>query len=149
MRKKYNCDIEKEESKETCELNEDEKTTLTAAKDKEWKESVKTDKIRPNPIIVNVSLDDKYKGMTTGEKREVSKKMIDEDAKKDATVIKERVENAIGRNTPLSEELINAPEERSYNEKAWVNKDMKKPLGEVPENIKKVWEDDRKLKKYE
>lgn len=109
MRKKYNCDTEKEELKEICKLNEDEKATLTAAKDKEWKESVKTDKIRPNPIIVNANLDDKYKGMTTGEKREVSKKIIDEDAKKDATVIKERVKNAIGRNTPLSEELINAP----------------------------------------
>ena len=46
----------------------------------------------------------------------------------------------------MSEELINAPEERSYKDKEWVNVTMEKPLGKVPESIKKVWEDDRAKK---
>lgn len=136
MRKKYN-DV-------PCQnkLSEDEKTTLEASKEKEWKNSMKND-IITNPIIVTVDLDKKYKDMSTGEKREISKKLIEKDAKEDSKIIKERVENSIGTNEPLSEELINAPEERSFKEKAWVNKrNLRLSDSNVPDEIKNVWKED-------
>ena len=136
-----NDERELPKQKKPSALTEDEKSTLEASKEKEWKDSMKND-IITKPIIVTVDLDEKYKDLSTGEKREISKKLIEKDAKEDSKIIKERVENSIGTNEPLSEELINAPKERSFNETAWQNKDMSKPLGKVPESIKKVWEDD-------
>jgi len=141
-----NDERELPKQKKMSALTEDEKSTLEASKECEWKDSVKNNKINTIPNIVNANLDEKYKGLSTAEKREVSKQIIEQDAKKDATVIKERIDNSIGTNEPLSEELINAPEERSFNEIAWENKDMSKPLGKVPEEIKKVWEEDRAQK---
>ena len=136
MRKKYN-DVQYQNK-----LSEDEKTTLEASKEKEWKESMKNE-IITKPIIVKVDLDEKYKDLSTGEKREISKKLIEKDAKEDSKIIKERVENSIGTNEPLSEELINAPEERSFKEKAWINKrNLRLSDSNVPDEIKNVWKED-------
>lgn len=140
-----NDERELPKQKKPSTLTEDEKTTLEASKEKEWKDSMKNE-IITKPIIVKVDLDEKYKDLSTGEKREISKKLIEKDAKEDSKIIKERVENSIGTNEPLSEELINAPEERSYKDKEWVNQHITKPLGNVPDAIKKVWEDDRAKK---
>ena len=118
-------------------LTEKEQKTLDASKEKEWKDSMKND-IITNPIIVTVDLDKKYKNLSTGEKREISKKLIEKDAKEDSKIIKERIENSIGTNEPLSEELINAPEERSYNEKEWVNNDLEKCKNIVSDVFKKA-----------
>ena len=122
-------------------LTENEKSTLDASKEKDWKDSMKND-IITKPMIVTANLDKKYEDMTTGEKREISKQIIEKNAKEDTTIIKERVENAIGSNEPLSDELINAPEQRAYNEVPWTNKNMEKSIGKVPDAIKKVWKDD-------
>ena len=89
--------------------------------------------ILKKPLIYSNFVNDE---LTTTDK---SKQLIEKDAKEDAKIIKERVTNAIGTNEPLSDELINAPEERSFNETAWENKDMSKPLGKIPEEIKKTW----------
>ena len=144
MRKKYEenpYQTKANEYKTTVKLTEDEKSTLEASKEKEWKDSMKNE-IITKPIIVKVDLDEKYKDFSTGDKREVSKMLIEKDAKVDSKIIKERVENSIGTNEPLSEELINAPEERSFKDKEWVNQNITKPLGNVPDAIKKVWEED-------
>lgn len=110
MRKKYN-DV-------PCQnkLSEDEKTTLETSKEKEWKDAMKNN-ILTKPIIVAANLDKKYEGLSTDEKREVSKQIIEQDAKKDTITIKERVENSIGDNTPLSEEVLKYPEKNFLKDK--------------------------------
>lgn len=142
-----NDDREMPKQKKMTALTEDEKSTLEASKECEWKDSVKNNKINTIPNIVNANLDEKYQGLSTAEKREVSKQIIKQDAKKDATVIKERIDNSIGTNEPLSVELANAPDERAFNEVAWTNKrNLRLSDSNVPDGIKKVWEDDLKKK---
>lgn len=142
-----NDDREMPKQKKMSALTEDEKSTLEASKECEWKDSVKNNKINTIPNIVNANLDEKYKGLSTAEKREVSKQIIEQDAKKDATVIKERIDNSIGTNEPLSVELANAPDERAFNEVVWTNKrNLRLSDSNVPDKIKKVWEDDLKKK---
>lgn len=93
----------------------------------------------PDPYVVNDERErakQKVPGML--KKVEASKKIIEKDAKEDSKIIKERVENSIGTNEPLSDELANAPKERSYNEKEWVNKDLEKCKNVVSDTFKKA-----------
>lgn len=141
-----NDDRELPKQKKISALTEDEIATLEASKEGEWKDSMKND-IITKPIIVKVDLDEKYKDLSTGEKREISKRLIEKDAKEDSKIIKERVENSIGTNEPLSEELINASEERLFKEKAWINKrNLRLSDSNVPDEIKNVWKEDKAQK---
>jgi len=71
------------------ELDENEKKTLDASKNKEWEEDIKNHEINPNNYKI-VSLDEKYKDASKEEKEEVSREIIQKDAKIDTDIIKER-----------------------------------------------------------
>ena len=73
----------------STELDENEKRTLGASKKKEWEEDVKNHEINPNNYKI-VSLDEKYKDASKEEKEEVSREIIQKDAKIDTDIIKER-----------------------------------------------------------
>jgi hypothetical protein len=73
----------------STELDENEKRTLGASKKKEWEEDIKNHEINPNNYKI-VSLDEKYKDASKEEKEEVSREIIQKDAKIDTDIIKER-----------------------------------------------------------
>lgn len=143
--------VEEEEKQETKKQFEDRKTREMIDASKNMFSSYRTKsqnrKIKSLQEIGNIIsenepfVDDE---LTTQEK---SKKLIEKDAKEDAKVIKERIDNSIGTNEPLSVELANAPDERAFNEVVWTNKrNLILSDSNVPDNIKKVWEDDLKKK---
>ena len=139
--------VEEEEKQETKKQFEDRKTREMIDASKNMFSSYRTKsqnrKIKSLQEIGNIISENELfvdDELTTQEK---SKKLIEKDAKQDAKVIKERVENAIGTNEPLSVELANAPDERAFNEVAWTNKrNLRLSDSNVPDEIKKVWEDD-------
>lgn len=143
--------IEEEEKQETKKQFEDRKTREMIDASKNMFSSYRTKsqdkKIKNLQEIGNIISKNEFfvdDELTTQEK---SKKLIEKDAKQDAKVIKERVENAIGTNEPLSVELANAPDERAFNEVVWTNKrNLRLSDSNVPDKIKKVWEDDLKKK---
>lgn len=102
------------------QLPEEEIAALKASYEKELADSIKKQKIMPNQYMyAYTDLDKKYACMSTGEKREISKKLIEKDAKEDSDVIKERVSKAIGTNEPLSKEIISYPQKDFLKDKEY------------------------------
>ena len=71
------------------ELDENEKKTLDVSKKKKWEEDIKNHEINHNNYKT-VSIDEKYKDASKEEKEEVSREIIQKDAKIDTDIIKER-----------------------------------------------------------
>lgn len=105
---------------------------LEASRKKEWMEDVKNHPSTPtdtgNALVpTDISVNEE-------QIRERSKKLIEYDAKKDTAIIKERVENSIGTNEPLSEEVLKFQEKDFLKDKVVVREPK------IPQVIKEVWE---------
>lgn len=139
------------------QLSEEEIAALKASYNKEWEDSIKNKKIIPSAYMsVYTDLDKKYEGMSTGEKREISKKLIEKDAKEDSDTIKERISNSIGTNEPLSKEIISYPQKDFLKDKEYttnyeiLEKKLKEKIDNDLKKIKSKWADSaEKIKEKE
>lgn len=113
-----------ENYKLTC-LDDNTKTTLESSRKKEWIDSVRENEIKVSNFE-HVNLDEKYKGLTHEEKMQVSKQIIDNDAKEDTELIKNKVESSIGDNKPLSEEVSKYPKRNFLKDSEFIDNELEK-----------------------
>lgn len=136
---KYKTDIERENAwvKDTLDASREKKelhdykpiaclddntqTTLESSRKKEWIDSVRENEIKVSNFEY-VNLDEKYNDLTHEEKMQISKQIIDNDAKED----KNKVESSIGDNKPLSEEVSKYPKRNFLKDSEFIDNELEK-----------------------